>query len=758
VNKGQQRASRELASLAAAPDGHFSIIEEPIEVDERLVVVVSLRLGRLKTREGGLQLREREQFIIIVPPDFPFAYPTVAVAHSRFAGFPHVVWGKQICLYQSIVEWNPRDGLYGFFERLALWLEKAAMNDMDPAEGPLEPPHSLTRFSELPFVIRADVPVAAGERWLGVAHLKKFSNRVELVAWSTSLPNGSAGLGAALAVILPEALPMEFPQKGSDVFAEFAKQGYDSKTIIRYLGLSALVTDAGEPVHLVVGLPMRRAADGTAKLHVAVWSTEKEAAKLLRSALPNEGDDETVAAARAKFAEDLHGLLADYPIAWCHVLDDRPEIIVRRDLKTVAACLKGKRILVLGCGALGSWTAELAVRAGASAIDLVDVGIVKPGLLVRQNYRLGDIAMNKAAALHTRLLDLSPNLDVQHFDQDAIAFIRSDPARFESYDLILDCTASSMFQMKLERDWARFAPRAPRMISYLIDAKAQHCLSVAIPPRSKAGLWDAYVQLKRWLCTRGGSKEVREAFYSDRAVAELFQPEPGCSDPTFSGSAADVINLASASLNGLLARAESSVPYGKVMSAPNVGRFVESPELASLRRVRIGEYEVRVAGQVFHTARGWVQQNNRLRSPQHETGGLLWGLWDDAVGVIWIFDASGPPPDSLHDPGHFVCGTIGTLDEHKRRNARSRGTEGFVGFWHTHPGMLPVQSDTDIFGMSKLVATVGDDRKRALMIIFGRRATRPAAGLYVYESDGATTRGEAVRVSSRAIALQSVVV
>ncbi|MBA3353673.1 MAG: ThiF family adenylyltransferase [Blastocatellia bacterium] len=756
MTKGQQRARRELASLAAAPDGHFSLVEDAIKVDERLVVTVSLRLGRLETREGGLQLREREQFIIIVPPDFPFAYPRVVLAHRRFATFSHVIWGNEICLYQSILEWNPRDGLYGFFDRLALWLQKAAVNDMDPTEGPLEPPHSLTRFSERPFVVRADAPIAAGERWLGVAHLRKFPNRVELVGWSTSLSDVPAGLDAALAVILPDALPMEFPQKGSDIFAEFAKQGYDSKTIIRYLGLR--ITDAGEPVHLVVGLPMRRAADGTAKLHVAVWSTQKEAAKLLRSAFPNEADDETVAAARGKFAEDLHALLADYPIAWCHVLDDRPEIIVRRDLNTVAACLQGKRILILGCGALGSWTGELAARAGASAIDLIDNGIVKPGLLVRQNYRLADIAVNKAAALCARLLDLSQGLIVQHFDQDAITFIRGDPARFASYDLVIDCTASPMFQMKLERDWAQFASRAPRMISYIIDGKAQHCLSVAIPPRSKAGPWDSYVQLKRWLCTRGGSNEVVEAFYSDRAVAALFQPEPGCSDPTFSGSATDVINLASGSLNALLARADNSAPYGNVISAPHLGGFVESTELASLRRVRIADYEVRVAGQVFHTARGWVQQNNRLRSPQHETGGLLWGLWDDAVGVIWVFDASGPPPDSLHDPGHFVCGTGGTLDEHRRRTTRSRGTEGFVGFWHTHPGMLPVQSDTDVLGMSKLVATIGDARKRALMIIFGRRATRPAAGLCIYESQGATSRGEAVRVSSRVIALPSVVV
>ena len=63
------------------------------------------------------------------------------------------------------------------------------------------------------------------------------------------------------------------------------------------------------------------------------------------------------------------------------------------------------------------------------------------------------------------------------------------------------------------------------------------------------------------------------------------------------------------------------------------------------------------------------------------------------------------------------------------------------------------------FGMSKLVATVGDARRRALMIIFGRGANAPRRRIAVcYESQGAISRGEAVRGSSRVIALPSVVV
>src|SRR5438093_1733447 len=154
MTAGQTRAVRELESLQAANRDAFELATGPELVGKSLDATVRLRLGHMETREGGLDLREREEFTIQVPEEFPFVYPSLIVNHDRFAGFPHVVWSKGICLYQSKIEWNPADGLYGFFDRLRLWLGKAAINDMDPVEGPLEPPHHVTDFSQVPFLIR----------------------------------------------------------------------------------------------------------------------------------------------------------------------------------------------------------------------------------------------------------------------------------------------------------------------------------------------------------------------------------------------------------------------------------------------------------------------------------------------------------------------------------------------------------------------------------------------------------------------------
>jgi ThiF family protein/E2/UBC family protein A len=707
-------------------------------VDGRLAVVLSMRLGPMEKRDGGLELKEREEFILIVPPDFPFDYPTLRVEHERFASFPHVVWAKIICLYQSKLEWNPADGLYGFFDRLGLWLGRAAMNDMDPIEGPLEPPHHITDFSQVPFVIRSNAPVAAGQPWFGLAELEKHPNRLELVGWNDWTQAWPQGKRPALAVFLPQPLPMEFPQRGGDFFRELERQGLDRDQILSYLALAAFLTRDGDPLHLVLGIPMRRATDGSLRVHIAVWTLEPDSAKDLRLTLPAETDTESLRSLKKELGDLLYSIFELQPIKWCQVMEDRTEIVVRRDAGRPVSWFRGRKVLVLGCGALGSWAAEIISRANPSLIHLVDHSIVKPGLLARQNYRLKDIGSNKAEALADRLEGITQQTAVAFFGGEAHRFITQDTAGFGAYDVAIDCTASAIFQMKLERDWATLKLRTPPVVSMVIDAKATHALGVALGASSPGGIWDAYVRLKYKMSLDGSHQKVVTAFYSERATQDLFQPEPGCSDPTFSGSTADALTLISTFLNLAMSEVAKGVQaVGIAVSAHSEVDSAGSLDIVQLPIVQdalVDQYRIRISPNVYREAQAWVRQNTRQRSPNHETGGLLWGLWDDAAQVIWVLDASGPPPDSLHDPAHFVCGVQGTLEEHKRRLRQSHGACGFVGMWHTHPDMPSDQSVTDLVGMTDVVSTFGQNRKRAIMVIFGRYKGEPTAGVYVYES------------------------
>jgi integrative and conjugative element protein (TIGR02256 family) len=737
VTRGQQRANRELERLQTADPNTFQLVAEPRLIGDLLVVDVSIRLGPIVTAPGGLRLREREQFRVVVPSDFPFESAWVKVEHNRFAGFPHVVWSTDICLYQSKLEWNPSDGIFGLVDRLILWLGKTAANDMDPLEGPLEPPHHHTDFSKDPFLIRANAPVQAGQPWFGLAELRKSEQFVELTGWTDSIETISAEQMVALAVILPKALPMEFPTTGKIFFQELFKQGMDRNRIMENLAIAAHLTANGDPIYLVLGIPMRRAADGSARLHIAVWVTDATMTESLRLTLPRNFDSKDLTEARGAFAEKLYELFEHTTITWCPILEDRPEVVVARDEGTSTAWLRGKKILLLGCGAIGSWSAELVARAGASTLHLVDTSIVKPGLVVRQNYRQSDIGTGKAKALAQRMKEIAANIQAEGFRAEAFKFLQDNMKIIQGYDLVLDCSADRSFQMKLERDWPKFRDVFPRLISLVIDGEARRCLAVYRKATARCGIWDAFVQTKRRLCLSGKHPDFVSAFYSSAATRNLFQPEPGCSDPTFRGSAADVSSIASNALNLILERMTKQKDEFAIAFSSHSGSRRGAYELIDLmdwNEVVAGEYRVGIAPNVLKRARGFVQQNRRQFSGKHETGGLLWGNWDDAIGVASVFDLSGPPPDSIRDPGQFVCGTAGTREEHDRRHSLTSGVCGFVGFWHTHPDMPTQQSGTDVRGMAELVSKIGENQRRAIMMIFGRHHQKPAAALYVYES------------------------
>jgi len=632
---------------------------------------------------------------------------------------------------------------------------------MDPLEGPLEPPHHVTSFSQVPFVIRSNAPVAAGTPWYGVAELERHSNRTELVAWNDLTGAMPADRQMALAIILPEPLPMQFPKMGADLFKELSKQNVDRYQIIRNLAIASLFTEKGDAIHLVVGLPMRRAADGSPRIHVAVWSTPPAFADSLRSALPKDTDTEGLRAIRQELADALYSLLEKTEIAWCQVMEDRSEIVVRRDRGTSLEWFAGKKVLVLGCGALGSWVAEMLVRVNLRSLHVLDSANVKPGVLARQNYLPSDIGSNKAAALVRRLKAVDPRLAIEGFAVEAHGYLTRTPEAIRGYDAVIDCTASSIFQMKMERDWRLFGGRTPPIMSMVTDAKARRCLLVCISPNSGGGMWDAYVQLKHRLCAQRSSPELVSAFYSENAVKDLFQPEPGCSDPTFAGSTADVCCVASTALNMAAEHwAKGCTTVGGAFSAHSVERGGETEVvgLSGIQEMVSGGDRVRIASGVYREAKAWVRRNNRIRSRSYETGGLLWGFWDDAVGVIWIFDASGPPPDSRHEPGHFVCGVEGTSEEHKRRMGQSHGTCGFIGFWHTHPDMDSRQSIVDIGGMAELVSRIGQNQKRSVMLIFGRTGGRSTATIHVYESHSLSPRGDLISVGVGEISLEEPVV
>ena len=72
------------------------------------------------------------------------------------------------------------------------------------------------------------------------------------------------------------------------------------------------------------------------------------------------------------------------------------------------------------------------------------------------------------------------------------------------------------------------------------------------------------------------------------------------------------------------------------------------------------------------------------RYPNVETGGVIWGCVDEALGVIYVLDIIDAPPDSERGPTFFRLGKQGLREALTRRTRLSHGHFHEVGTWHSH--------------------------------------------------------------------------
>lgn len=102
--------------------------------------------------------------------------------------------------------------------------------------------------------------------------------------------------------------------------------------------------------------------------------------------------------------------------------------------------LRASRVLVAGCGALGTMACEQLCRAGVGAIDVVDRDVVEPSNLQRQTLFTEQDALRrepKAEAAKARLRQVNAECAVRAFVDDLHAGNMLRYAR--EADLILDC-------------------------------------------------------------------------------------------------------------------------------------------------------------------------------------------------------------------------------------------------------------------------------------------------------------------------------
>ncbi|NQV15304.1 ThiF family adenylyltransferase [bacterium] len=735
-----QLALDQLHKIEIKDSNALEVLAHRIDAN-RLIVTIAVYCGSLKRTDDGFPFRTRERFFILIDDNFPFSPPKIYSSHSRFAGRPHIQWKKSICMYvASDIEWNPSDGMYGFVTRLDEWLRRAAVNELDETGAALHPPVAYTSVNSKTIIPKANTPIISKNDWLGFASLIKTNETAySIVEWLepySSLDN----IDVAAVVLLKTAMPFEFPTKIYELLKELMDRGIKLSLILSILRAAAVKKNKDTPLLLIVGSPSRgiRGSDNVLQ-HLTAWEFDHDAELNVILSIGKQFSDPKWQKIGDKAQKDFIEWASKASVNWCIVQELRPEIVKRRDFSAELSIFQNKRVMVWGCGALGANVAISLARAGVKKLTLFDNKKVTPGVLLRQPYVQMDIGRPKVEALKDRIFQIEPDIDVEPHDENLHVVLKNEDLSKQEYDIIIDCTASNSIHYRIESIKKKNNPKAP-IVSMIVSGKAREGLLIAIQKEYSGSVFDVYHKAMISVSQDLNAKKYADAFIPAKGEDSFFQPEPGCSDPTFVGSVSDILILANKMLN-------ESTHIFRLNQNKATATFISTRETSDIKykkytshsdQVLIDQkesYEIRITPSAHNEINTVISESARKRGADYETGGLLFGKRDDILKIIWVDEACGPPPDSTYFKDQFICGIQGVEQIANHKKIRSRGNISYVGVWHIHPNSEPFPSEMDLNGMFQILHEPYTNKTKNLLLIIKPGSVESKTATFVFDKD-----------------------
>jgi integrative and conjugative element protein (TIGR02256 family) len=355
----------------------------------------------------------------------------------------------------------------------------------------------------------------------------------------------------------------------------------------------------------------------------------------------------------------------------------------------------------------------------------------------------------KVSTTRNNVRFIDKTIEIEEFHKDILGSLKDDAARDELFraDVVINATASRHVSSALEFYLRQWPKHHPPIASMAVGHRADTAVMTLAQSEVPGIVHDLDRRLKIAFANSPSGEPFLDEFWPDHAALNrLFQPEPGCSAPTFVGSAADMAILSARMLNVLsewLDEGYSNYARGfgmRVLQRPNVVAIV--PHEAEFRWTadEVSDdlqrgYQIRLSPTAKAQMLTWMKKSERNCGRDVETGGILFGQIDDFLKVVWVTEASGPPPESTASRHGFVCGTRGVASMNAELAARTRGAVSFIGMWHTHPGSIPCPSPTDRAAMHKLLGSPDFGGRQFLMLIVGGYAATPTIAGSLFKRD-----------------------
>ena len=491
-----------------------------------LIVRLRIRTGEIAVKPGGLPIRsDHEDVVTAVPVSFPLIPPSAHVEHGRFVGYPHVLQGDRLCLYLDLgQEWHPEHGVVGFLNQLWSWLEGAAGGLFDARTALYHPVGGVLHATAGTPTVVVRAALDLGERSIAIRWLhRRTPTRLDLVRQ----PSSSDDLATAI-VALPAPLRYGAGNTIDRICAIFDHIGQSRDAFLHTLAMTSARNPPRSSVHFVLGLPDTGSSSHDPETnHLICGRIAGHAMEPLRTAAKEQGV--LLQLTRSEIPYDT-------PIEWCRTSEERQPMTTRRDHRRPVNAFKGASVVVWGCGGLGSWAGEFLVRAGAARITLCDPADVTGALLVRQDYTESDVGTTKAEALARRLAAVSDTVAIEIVQAP---FTLLAEGQLPVCDVLIDATVNNTVAFGLGMIWASTTRRP--LVARISTDRATSTLGLLTISRPGTGPTpeDADLRTRQRVMVEALLEPYR-CFWDPPGPSDEVNPAPGCSVPTFHGSAADL--------------------------------------------------------------------------------------------------------------------------------------------------------------------------------------------------------------------------
>lgn len=366
--------------------------------------------------------------------------------------------------------------------------------------------------------------------------------------------------------------------------------------------------------------------------------------------------------------------------------------------------LINSRVLLIGCGALGSAIAETLVRGGLKELYIEDFDNVASGNICRATFNLNDVGKQKVTVLTEKLNQISPHVEIVPVDMKLNLFKNSsfESELEKSVDLIIDCSTDPEVTFILDS-----LEKRPTVFSLALTNKAKSLISIT----------------------------GQDLTVNAHNLFSHFENEPpsyyegaGCGYATFEASFNDIGALVHPVLKRINKQLLES-KYSQILVAKDLSdtKGVELITYTRLFQPDLKSY-LYIADSVFSK----IEKAVTVHYPK-EFGGVFIGNSTSCDSLL-IEDIL--IPDAYENGKTIFVRHPGSLNERlKLIYQESDGRIDYVGEWHSHPDAAAIPSSTDKEAIRNISKNEDINTATPIMAIVEVRKNKTKMEFYIYKDN-----------------------